>query len=357
MMRLCQARHDPLTLRQEMVDLLHRAVPFDAWCWGYADPENRLVSSGTGTSPACTDISRAFAFEYGGDGGPPGEFTLASLADGDGPQVGVLSHATADDLHRSARWRELYAPYAIGDELRAALLADTYCWGYMELLREDGARHFTLEEAQFVARLGATMAKAIRRALTRIGSTATGPTTGPGTLIYDADSVLLAATPEGEHWLAMLRADEGPAEARFPAPVPILALAARARATGRGKPRDTDTATPHAVRIRTSTPAGHWLTIQASPLAGATTPPGTIAVTVQRARPTEIAPLIFHAHGLTPRERQLAHLLLDGMPNADVAQRLHISRHTVQDHVKAVLNKLGVHSKRELVAGILTQYR
>ncbi|MGH3540226.1 MAG: LuxR C-terminal-related transcriptional regulator [Pseudonocardiaceae bacterium] len=34
---------------------------------------------------------------------------------------------------------------------------------------------------------------------------------------------------------------------------------------------------------------------------------------------------------------------------------MHISTYTVRDHVKAVLDKLGVHSKRELIASILSQ--
>jgi DNA-binding NarL/FixJ family response regulator len=86
-----------------------------------------------------------------------------------------------------------------------------------------------------------------------------------------------------------------------------------------------------------------------------TVPSGTVAVTIQRATPTDVAALVFHAHGLTARERQLARLLLDGLPNTEIAQQLYISTYTVRDHVKAVLDKLGVHSKRELIASILSQ--
>lgn len=86
-----------------------------------------------------------------------------------------------------------------------------------------------------------------------------------------------------------------------------------------------------------------------------TVPPGTVAVTIQRALPADVAALVFHAHGLTARERQLARLLLDGLPNTEIAQQLYISTYTVRDHVKAVLDKLGVHSKRELIASILGQ--
>jgi DNA-binding CsgD family transcriptional regulator len=51
----------------------------------------------------------------------------------------------------------------------------------------------------------------------------------------------------------------------------------------------------------------------------------------------------------------LTGLLLDGLSNTEIARGLDISAYIVQDHVKAVLGKLGVHSKRELIAGMLGQ--
>jgi hypothetical protein len=78
-------------LRRELIALLRRAVPFDSWCWAFADPDSQLASSGTGVSPAATDIGRFLALEYGGDDLD----RLLILADGDGPAVAVLSHNTA----------------------------------------------------------------------------------------------------------------------------------------------------------------------------------------------------------------------------------------------------------------------
>ena len=43
-------------------------------------------------------------------------------------------------------------------------------------------------------------------------------------------------------------------------------------------------------------------------------------------------------------------LLADGLSNADIANRLVVSVRTAGNHVAAVLDKLGVHSRAEAVA-------
>ena len=50
---------------------------------------------------------------------------------------------------------------------------------------------------------------------------------------------------------------------------------------------------------------------------------------------------------LTPREREILHLLAEGADNKTIADRLVVSPHTVRTHVQNVLAKLGAHSKLE----------
>ena len=62
--------------------------------------------------------------------------------------------------------------------------------------------------------------------------------------------------------------------------------------------------------------------------------------------PTASAP----AAELTTREREIATLVAGGMTNRDVAQRLHVSERTIDNHVYRMFRKLGIASRDELGA-------
>lgn len=56
--------------------------------------------------------------------------------------------------------------------------------------------------------------------------------------------------------------------------------------------------------------------------------------------------------GMTPRQREVLELLLDGKSNKMIARDLAISVETVKDHVAAVLRTLGVNSRTQAVLAI-----
>jgi len=147
---------------------------------------------------------------------------LPTMTDDAGPTITVLSQTTAGELCRSARWRELYHPHGVADELRLSLFADGHCWGYLELLRDRTGGYFTTEESEFLLRLGAPMARALRAALTYVSAPTTDIPHGPGTLVIDAHDAIQATTPDGDQWVTLLRSYASPAEALFSAPVPGL---------------------------------------------------------------------------------------------------------------------------------------
>ena len=83
---------------------------------------------------------------------------------------------------------------------------------------------------------------------------------------------------------------------------------------------------------------------------------GRVAVIISPTREPEVASLIVHAYGLTARERDVAGHVLRGRSTQEIAEAMHVTQYTVQDHLKAIFEKVGVRSRRELVAQLFLQH-
>jgi NarL family two-component system response regulator LiaR len=55
-------------------------------------------------------------------------------------------------------------------------------------------------------------------------------------------------------------------------------------------------------------------------------------------------------HDLSPREKEVLALMVQGLSNPDIADRLVVGRSTIKFHVSSILGKLGVQSRTEAVA-------
>ena len=143
------------------------------------------------------------------------------------------------------------------------------------------------------------------------------------------------ANPAAAAWLDELRAD------RHRLPVAVSAVARRAREIASGAQRRRgDGACPDGVRALG--PVRGWVLQNGSE--------ARTAITLEPARGPELAELFAEAYGLTARERRVSKLVAQGLPNAAIAARLYLSTYTVQDHLKAIFEKLDVTSRGQLVA-------
>ena len=71
--------------------------------------------------------------------------------------------------------------------------------------------------------------------------------------------------------------------------------------------------------------------------------------------PGEILGLVCRAYGLSNRQRELVTLVAQGQETRAIAGQMVISRYTVQDHLKSIFDKIGVHSRLELLTRLFAQ--
>jgi DNA-binding CsgD family transcriptional regulator len=346
--RLCHAGLDSRTFRVEAIRRLRKLIPLDVSFFATADPATLLYTSAVRDDVLAQATPQFLEREFLKD--DPIKFVR--LARGGSP-VDSLGLATKGELARSPRFQEILAPMDLGDELRAALVVGSKCWGFMCLHRERSSPNFTPDEAALLAKLTPHLAEGLRTALLIGGvggaQVTSLPPDGPGLLLLEDDLSLAAITPAAEGWLAEVAESDWPGSSELPEMV--YAVAARLLELERGGSRAPSDLMP---RTRLRTASGRWLVLHASRLRAAGTQ-GQIAVIFEEARPSEIAPLIVDAYGLTKREGEITRLVLRGLSTAEVSKELHITPNTVRDHFKSIFDKVGVRSRRELVGQVFAQ--
>jgi DNA-binding CsgD family transcriptional regulator len=100
----------------------------------------------------------------------------------------------------------------------------------------------------------------------------------------------------------------------------------------------------HPPTARVHLGEGAWITLRAARIGD------DIAVTIEYAAPGERLDVFCRASGLSARESSLVEVLADGVDTREAAARLHVSQHTVQDHLKSIFEKTATHSRRQLLA-------
>jgi DNA-binding CsgD family transcriptional regulator len=333
---LARRGNDLVVFWQECTEVLEAAVPHvDRPCWYTLDPASLLITShyhdGLPEFPAET-----LNHEYYGD-------DVNQIADVVRSPAGIstLHEATGGDPASSPRW---HMNMAMGgdQEMIAALRAGGAVWGAVGIYRAPGAPLFDDAEKAFLRSIGPDLATGARTAL--LVGEARDPQwpDSPGLVVLSEDGEVESTTPGVERWLSDL--PDGDLDAgRLPSAVHAVAGRALRTAQGSDDPGEVALA-------RVLSRSGTWIVLHGTSLVA----PGSrrAAVILEPAHPARITPLLMSAFGLTEREQEVTRLVLQGDSTAQIAERLVVSPHTVQEHLKKIFEKTGVRSRRELVGKV-----
>lgn len=324
----------------QLVSLLELAIPHDAACIVTIDPATTLLTGSYkfGLLANAHENDELWAqLEYGSDD-PTRMCQIAKLA--------VPAMATSQlpgGPTDSVRMNELVIPGGFSDELRMVALDGEDVWGGVNLFRADGTEPFSMDEIALLGIMSATIAAGLQAGLmSRETEVWSGPShVGPAVLFVGRDAELKQTSYGADVLLDHLTDEVN----RSPATAIIRGLVERAKqyASGEGQ---------SIARARLRTPSGKWLIAHGAPLATQDEPSGDVIVMIDEARSAEVVSLVSATFGFTNRESEVAELAIQGLDTKAIATALYISPYTVQDHLKAIFDKAGVRSRRELMAKV-----
>jgi len=67
--------------------------------------------------------------------------------------------------------------------------------------------------------------------------------------------------------------------------------------------------------------------------------------------------ILAESHGLSIRERELLGYVLRSYSSKEIAEAMHISAYTVQDHLKSIFAKTTISSRRELIWYFVSRFQ
>jgi DNA-binding CsgD family transcriptional regulator len=333
---LSRRGYDLVTLWRECTEVLEATVPhYDRPCWYTIDPASLLITSHYHDGLPAYPPEMLYHEYYGADVNQISEVVRSESG------IFTLHEATAGDPSSSPSW---HLNMAMGgdQEMIAALRRRGEVWGAVGLYRAPGEPMFDSHEKAFLKAIAPDLAYGARAGLL-VGEARNPEWPGsPGLIVLSEDGEIESATPGVERWLSEL--PDGDVDAgRLPSAV--HAVAGRALRTAES-PHD-----PGAVAVaRVLSRSGTWIVLHGTSLVA--TGSRRAAVNVEPAHPARITPLLMSAYGLTEREQAVTRLVLCGDSTAQIDDRLVVSPHTVQEHLKKVFEKTGVRSRRDLVGKV-----
>jgi DNA-binding CsgD family transcriptional regulator len=332
----------PEEIFRESIRQLRPYAGCDGWCGLTMDPATLLQTGGVhehGLIP--TAIRRLLEIEHGEED----VNLLSDLARRSSP-VGVLSEAVSGNLLASVRYRDVLRPSGYEHELRALARSASRTWGALVMFREPRQPDFNADEKRLLQSLSAPIAEAIRASLLVAASAQASLPAGRAVIIVGPRNQPESMSANAAKMLEEL-SEFGPPDVHG-VPHTVQVIANETRRLG-AEPETSR----QVVQSRARSRSGQWITLHGT-LLGAQSE--RVAVLLEPSRPLEIASLVLDAYGLTQREGELVHYVLQGFDTEQIAELLGISTYTVQDHLKSVFDKVGVSSRKQLVSRVFFKH-
>ncbi len=326
--------------RERVLAELRGVVPYDAHVWLLTDPTTRVGTSPLAHVPGLewSQLPRLGRLRY---------LTRVNrwtdLIDS-GRVVDTLLMATDQDPGRSLLWRDCLASLGVRDVASLVCADRLGCWAWLELWRTGGAS-FVPDDVAFLADLAPLLTAGLRQAQARtfVDDAAGLDLSGPAVVVLDADLGVRSQTAWAAEALFRLNP---PDEPMSPIPAAAYNVGAALLAQEAGMPVGEP-------RSRVHLGHGQWVTLRADRMtAPSPDSAGDIVVTLEASTPQERREIFALAHGLTLREREVLAEVSRGLDSHTIADRLVLSEHTVNDHVKAVLAKTGTATRQSLLSRI-----
>lgn len=341
------------TYREAVLKQIQNIVPYDAYCFTTVDPQT-LLSTGAVTEDGIEAIhDRLFVNEYM-------EEDIHKYADliRSGEYTAILHASISGNPVSSARYHNILQPAGFGDELRAVMVSGGACWGYLTLYRKTEQPLFTEEERLSIQAWTPSIASMLRStSLTLVDEIKSGSPTDPGIMITSDAFELLSVNAPAQYWLSQLRLLEHVGPDVLPRPV-------RAVSSHLQRQIRTDSDLMVAQEPILHSPSkvciqlldGRYLVLHASHMQQFSGP-DQIAIRLEQAMPQDLLPLLAESHGLSIRERELLGYVLRSYSSKEIAEAMHISAYTVQDHLKSIFAKTDVSSRRELIWYFVSRFQ
>jgi DNA-binding CsgD family transcriptional regulator len=219
----------------------------------------------------------------------------------------------------------------VGGTLHAVFESGGRQIAILQAYRREPERTFRQKDVALMQAVSPVIGQALGTAFAREQALAMARESPPSGIIFVAkDRSISFATPAGMEWLRHLRSAE-------PGEMEILPTAVWSAAKG------LDEQNAHALRVGTMSAIGP-VTLEASDGGD-----GSTAIVVMPERPHPVLEPPDH-WGLTPQQNQIAMQVIGGASNREIAERLFLSEHTIEWHLRQIYRALDLSSRTQLQA-------